>query len=92
MACSHCDDLHREVPIRSPRELRKALRVIDANLADRTLRLVAGELPGSEREEPPPDVISAEFECRHCRQGFTLGVDLYHGRGGSWGPVDPRLA
>jgi hypothetical protein len=89
--CGRCQNLVIDYRIQTPGEFRKALRVVRANLDDRTIVLL-----GSEESErafdlteagPWPDFIEHEFQCSSCGQVFRLGVETYHGAGGEWAPV-----
>jgi hypothetical protein len=92
MACERCRELATTFVIGVPDDLRKALRIVRAAVNDGTLR----ELPGNPLVSPEPfssvpadgpweDVVSYQFACTGCRQGFRLFADTYHGSG-SWRP------
>jgi hypothetical protein len=87
MSCSLCD-LCQKVPIRTPGELRKVVRVARANLEDGTIVEIASEestpLSALRPEGPLPDIIRPNFRCRECGQMFLLRCETYHGSGGSW--------
>jgi len=94
MSCSRCQELGVKVSIRSPAELREAIRVVRANLVDGTLE----QLPGDQVHPMPPflsvieegpwgDFLLYEFWCRSCGARFTLSVETYHGAGGFWTPA-----
>jgi hypothetical protein len=74
--------------MRTPGELAKAIRVVQANVADGTLRPI--EQPGTPPlasvppDGPWADVISYRFHCVQCGAQFELSAETYHGSGGSW--------
>jgi len=90
--CEHCSDLQISFDIRSPGDLKKAIKVIKANLEDGTLEeILNGSTIGSEEllsetsNEPSwPDYFEIHFQCRHCGTRFRLEAETYHGSGGSW--------
>lgn len=92
MPCDRCRELSVEYRIVVPGDLREALRIIGANIADGTLRAVHSTLDpqGSTSFEDVmdrsarDDIVSRNFQCCHCGQRFHLGVETYHGGGGSW--------
>jgi hypothetical protein len=95
MSCPQCEDLMVPFEIRTPGELGKAVRVVQANLADGTLDQPASSSstrPFLEVPEGGPwdDLLSYHFECRGCRQRFELSVETYHGAGGRWTPQASR--
>jgi hypothetical protein len=97
MSCNRCDELMVPFLIRTPGELGKAVRVVQANLTDGTLEQVeAGDVSSKPqfrdlREEGPwDDVLSYRFQCRECGQSFSLTAETYHGGGGEWTPHNSR--
>ena len=86
--CPSCQDLHVEFAIRTPGELAKAIRVVQANIADGTIRPI--EQPGAAPiasiapDGPWPDVIAYLFRCATCGTQFELSAETYHGSGGAW--------
>jgi hypothetical protein len=96
MGCERCRDLQLRYEIRFPSELTEAIRVVRANLDDGTIAQVPSATVGSSTEPfeslnengPWPDVLEYEFECTSCGARFTLGVEVYHGAGGEWCPVE----
>src|SRR5690242_16323298 len=95
MSCPRCEDLCRQVPIRTPGELEKVALVAKANLEDRTIvEITSGEgsTPFSTlmRDRPLPDLIRAEFRCVDCGEFFLLRCENYHGGGGNWSHTPPR--
>lgn len=97
MSCNRCQELMAPFLIRTPGELGKAVRAVQANLTDGTLEQVAaGELsprPFCDIRENGPwdDVLSYRFRCRECSQSFSLTAETYHGGGGEWAPHNPPL-
>jgi hypothetical protein len=96
MSCERCDELHQLIEIRSPGELAKAIRVIQANIEDGTLEQTqradvgASTTPFRSVPDSGPwdDILLYEFACRSCSSRFRLSADTYHGRGGEWRSVD----
>ena len=88
--------MHSE--IRSSNELAQAVRIIRDNLDDGMLeqapldRAFASRTPFSAINENGPwdDYVFYAFSCRSCGGRFTLAVETYHGRGGSWRPEERR--
>src|SRR3569832_2008034 len=95
MSCQRCEELHQKFAIRSPGELSRAIRVVQANLADRTLEqaprpaLGASSTPFLTVSESGPwdDVLLYEFTCRSCGACFLLSAVWFLGLGGVWLPV-----
>ena len=95
MACEKCTDLMQAIVVERPSDLEMVLRVVQANLGDGTI--VPEPLPGSvlpavaieklNAAGPWPDAIESAFRCTQCGQRFRLGVETYHGAGGSWQPL-----
>src|SRR5689334_23967995 len=95
MSCPRCDDLCQEVPIRTPSELEKVVRLARANLEDGTIvEITSGEEPTllsfSMRNGLLPDIIQCEFRCIECGEVFFLRCESYHGSGASWSYTSPR--
>ena len=94
-ACGRCSDLRQEYEIRTPGELRQAIRVARDNLADGALRDMTP--PASADVDfaqlcvdgPWPDFVEHYFECATCGWRFRLAVDTYHGYRGGWEPYRP---
>jgi hypothetical protein len=93
MSCPSCHDLNMKLNIGSPSGLQKAIRIVQANLADGTLEPIHGGVfhskqPFMQIAEAGPwdDHMFYEFRCRSCFAGFSLSVETYHGVGGLWGP------
>jgi hypothetical protein len=91
MGCPRCEELLVPFEIGTPGEVGKAVRVVQANLADGTLEQLASSSsarPFLEVREGGPwdDLLSYRFECRGCGQRFELSVETYHGAGGRWTP------
>ena len=83
MSCAKCEELCQEVPIRSPGELRRAIAVAKANVADGTLiEIIAVSasplqtgLSELDTSGPWPDIVSADFRCANCGQPFHLSCE-----------------
>jgi len=94
-ACERCSDLRLSYDIRTPGELRHAVRVARENLADGTLRDVTPRtlaevgFAGLPENGPWPDLVECYFECTACGWRFRLAVDTYHGTDGNWEPYQP---
>lgn len=89
MSCSRCADLCQEVPIRTPGELDKVIRVARANLADDTIVEVRSATRSARFVDlavgvPLPDIISTDFKCTECGEVFHLRCETYRGQGGNW--------
>ena len=95
MTCERCEELHQRCEIRTPGELAKAIRIIQASLDGGTLEqaqragLGASTVPFASIGEGGPwdDVLLYEFFCRSCGARFRLSAETYHGRGGEWQPL-----
>ncbi len=86
--------------IRTPGELKKAIRIIAANLDDGTIRLSeywpkgilkccdSGSFSELANGHDWGDIIEYYFECPQCRSLFHLEAETYHGRGGRWSPAE----
>ena len=87
--CDYCKDLQIEFEIQTPGDLKKAIRIVRANLDDGTLEEVSinsniGNEVLSGDGTSLPDYIEIHFHCCHCRTRFCLEAETYHGSGGSW--------
>ena len=98
MSCNRCDELMVPFLIRTPGELGKAVRVVQANLADGTLEQVdvgdvtsKGQFRDLREDGPWDDVLSYWFQCRECCQSFSLTAETYHGGRGEWTPHNQPL-
>jgi len=98
MSCSRCEELMVPFSIRTPAALGKAVRVVQANLADGTLSQIdAGR--GATRKPflsipedgPWEDLLKYRFECSECGQEFDLSAETFHGGGGEWTPHNLAL-
>lgn len=101
MACPRCDELNLVWLIRTPGELRKAIRIVRGNVDDGTIRprdddpvRGAGDVPFSELREAGPwsDILVYRFDCTSCAQGFELFAMTYKGDGSRWHPIGPSDA
>ena len=89
MSCARCEDLCRQIPIRTPGELERVALVAKANLDDGTIvEIASGAVPKAfsalMRGRPLPDQIRADFKCTGCDECFFLRCESYHGGGGNW--------
>ena len=98
MPCPRCADYQAEVPIRSPDDLRAAIRRAARGLADGTLVDVSEEANPHWRCTPFAevaagavwdDIVGWIFACTTCADTFRLGAETYHGSGGAWAPWAP---
>jgi hypothetical protein len=96
MPCHHCADLCATYQARTPGELRKAVGIVAANVADGTLRELApdpllqggnGSFAQVAAGSAWPDVFDFGFECTRCGARFSLQAETYHGAGGTWQPA-----
>ena len=90
-SCAGCEELRQRVLIRSPSEFRKALRVVQANLDDNTIKGVGKTAPEVASDISAmlvtgkwDDYVEYSFECNSCGQHFRLSVETYRGAVGSW--------
>ena len=99
--CEHCKEVQTNYEIRSPNELRKAIRVVRANLKDGTIAQSSYWPEGIMKIENEPfenikdsgpfdDVMQYYFECPKCSQIYSLSCETYHGSGGEWVPVNAQ--
>lgn len=93
--CKKCVDLKQVYEIKSLLDLQKAMKVIRANLDDKTLIDRSQAYPFEELEDCfkngspwPEDILEYFFECSACKQKFVLVCETYHGSGGKWTPQD----
>ena len=87
--CEHCEELKISFDIRSPNEMKNAIRVIRDNLADGTLEEEKNSYDSFQRipvDGPWPDYVEKDFKCRHCGNMFMIQAETYHGTGGFWRP------
>ena len=92
VACAACEEVNLRYAIRTRGELDKTLRVIEGNLADRTLEPTprSGGEPFELRPGGAiPDVIDQTYACKTCGRRFRLFVESFHGSGGEWSPLPP---
>jgi len=86
--CSLCQELQVEFAIRTPGELAKAIRVVQANVADGSLKVESPDrsspIQDLKADGPWADIISYRFSCAQCGTHFELSAETYHGAGGSW--------
>ncbi len=96
MTCSRCENLDECVRFRTRGELFRAVGTIRQAVSDGDLEEIdAGPTKGaiafSDLSEAGPldDLLLYRFRCSDCGQNFVLGVETYHGSGGSWGKSAP---
>lgn len=87
MACEKCLDLSQYFTIESVFDLSKAFRVVRANLADDTIRLVSGALPPGQTFGHD---VEATFSCTACPKTFELRVGPEGAGAGHWFPLPDR--
>jgi hypothetical protein len=97
MPCAKCNDLCVRFPIRSPRELKRAIEIAKQNVDDGTVSEVqVADSPSQVRfsqlaaGEPWDDIVRYRFRCNSCRELFSLHAETYHGSGGYWEPENKR--
>lgn len=96
MSCTNCYDLCVKFPARTPGELRKAVSIVGANIADGVIGQVEPDA-GSGYSTGPfspvlagvewPDTFNYWFKCMHCGERFSLQADTYHAAAGTWQPA-----
>jgi len=88
MSCTKCDHLCQEVPIRTPGELERVVRIAKSALDAGTIIDVSSGVmatPMTDLLQPGwPDIVSADFCCIACEELFHLSCETYHGSGGKW--------
>jgi hypothetical protein len=91
-----CHELHVEFAIRTPGDLTKAIRIVQANIADGTLLPIdqAGVQPFAavSVDGPWADRVAYHFRCATCGTQFELSAETYHGNGGAWRRRDSTSA
>jgi len=89
--CEQCSGLIPVVKLKSQYEYFELLEQLRGMLTRKSIRLVDSTC---DLEEVKPDGIWANdyiehvFECTECGQHFHLGVEPYHGSGGTWEPTE----
>jgi len=97
--CKHCGDVCQVYKIVSPSDLKKAIRVVQDNIADgiviesdfwpqQNLKISHEPFSGIQVNGPYDDFLIYYFECPECKQLFQLSAETYHGSGGLWKPID----
>ena len=97
--CEHCKEVNQVFYIKSPRDLRKAIKVAADNIADGTIIesnywpegiLQCNEVPFKQLANGGNwgDIVDLFFECPKCKQLYNLSAETYHGSGGKWAPVE----
>lgn len=97
MSCQHCQELCVKYIIRTPDQLRKAIRVAKAALSDKTLTEIHtadnwNQYSFNECAEKMVwgDIVDYHFACNRCETQFVLGAETYHGSGGYWSPENEK--
>lgn len=94
MSCERCNDLCVRFDIRSPYQLKQAIKIVNENIVDGTIFEISlgGRLGFSKLAVDCrwSDVIACRFKCSSCGEEFSLHVETYHGSGGCWEPVNPE--
>lgn len=96
--CTQCIALQVTKEFRSPGEVRNALKVIQASLAEGTIVESQSWPEGQVKSSNPAfaelsmtgrwdDILEYYFECSACHAVFRFFVETYHGQGGDWQPV-----
>lgn len=100
VTCEHCQEVDRNVPIRTPTDLEKAIRVVRDNISAGVIREsqywpegildCRGGVPFSELSDRKSwgDGVDYYFECAKCGRLYHLSVETYHGSGGCWAPFE----
>jgi hypothetical protein len=97
--CNNCGVLCEVFKFSQPSELKKAINVIKSNIVAGIINeskfwpeqeLKQKMTPFHEIKENGPwdDIIIHYFECKKCAQLFKFSAETYHGRGGSWQPIN----
>ena len=97
--CVRCEAMEKTIEVRSPGQLRSLIADIASMLEEGVLsenpasaaQLVSGEqVPFQDlvAGKPGGDVLDYRFCCTACGTRFRLGVETYHGAGGSWRVMD----
>ena len=90
MTCEACIDLCREVIIKTPGNLWRAVNVARQNIDAGTLVQINRQdgshtpIEKLNRDDPIPDLIEMDFHCTRCGEQFHLLCETYHGAGGRW--------
>lgn len=91
--------MHKSIEIRSPGQLRSLIADLASVLEEGTLleepvsasQVVSGEMVPLQElfaGKQTGDVLDYRFYCAACGTRFRLGVETYHGAGGSWQVMD----
>ena len=87
--CHRCDGFNEIIEISLPYEYFHLVSQLK-DLVSQGAFLVKGDCSLDEIQEGktwPADHITHHFICTNCKKKFTLSVETYHGRGGSWEPM-----
>ena len=93
MTCDRCADLCVRYAIRTPGELKNAIKIVGQNIVDATLIEIPSNSPLNKvnfetlvKENFWGDVVYHKFKCTKCGEKFVLCAETYRGSGGSWEP------
>ncbi len=98
--CENCKTINQEFRIKSPRDLKKAIKVIADNIEDGTIKesdywpkgilncCDSGTFSELAKENLWGDFVDYYFECPSCNRLYRLTAETYHGSGGSWRPTE----
>ncbi|MBD9063821.1 MAG: hypothetical protein EGQ02_05955, partial [Enterobacter cloacae] len=93
MSCEHCRELCVKYVIRTPDQLRKAIRIARNAINEGMLSEVLtkddwNQYSFSECAEKMiwGDIVDYHFACNFCGTQFVLGAETYHGSEGYWSP------
>ncbi|PHM45403.1 hypothetical protein Xmau_01053 [Xenorhabdus mauleonii] len=97
MSCEHCQELCVKYVIRTPEQLRKAIRIARNALSEGILSEIQttdnwNQYSFRECAEKMiwGDIVDYHFTCNYCGTKFVLGAETYHGRGGYWSPENKK--
>ena len=85
--CERCDGFSERIRVNSGYEYRDLIRQLIELVQRNTFKLISGTCSLEEIQNSstwPGDAIRHIFECSHCSRRFQLGVEAWHGSGGSW--------
>ena len=96
MFCDRCADLCVRYAIRTPGELKNAIKIASQNIDDGTLIEIPANSPLSQvtfeslvKGDRWDDLVYHKFKCTNCGEIFVLHAETYHGSSGYW---EPELA
>ncbi|MCU5771632.1 hypothetical protein N5923_02895 [Erwiniaceae bacterium BAC15a-03b] len=93
MSCPYCQDLCVKYIIRTPADLRKAIRIAaqavsEGIICEAELQSQWNQFSFKQCAEGMAwgDIVDYHFLCNRCQTQFVLGAETYHGSGGYWSP------